>query len=503
MRKKKFDKLDSAITSHQIEEIKPDSSKAKVNREISKETMDTILASRNTRLLNVMAETYEPYNIASALSKVEPENLLFFFKSVNPDNSADIFAELDQDLKEEVVKAFTSKELFDIVDELEIDDLVDFVDELPSNLVSKVLKAADKEGREQINYLLKFEEESAGRLMNPEFLYVEESLTIKQVIEKIKKEGKDIETVWKIFVVDKTRQLVGTINLDRLFMYDEKELISEVMDTDYVYVTTNTPTEDVVKAFKKYDISILPVTNSQKRVLGLITYDDVIDLVQEQNTDDILHSAYTLSDTTPYLKRSIFNLVKSYSVWLIILLVLDTFIAMVLSNFDTPLQTIPLLIAFLSPLMASNSNAADQSATIIIRELALGNITPKEYLRLSYKEFKTAAYTGLMLATFSFAWILFELTTGIVRADVADINIISSFYNGNSTIFYISLAGLNGLAAFISIIIAKILGVSIPIIAKKIKLDPAVMSQPVISTILDIVSIIIYFVLANLIMKGL
>ena len=170
MRRKKFDKLDSAITSHQIEEIKPDSSKAKVNREISKETMDTILASRNTRLLNVMAETYEPYNIASALSKVEPENLLFFFKSVNPDNSADIFAELDQDLKEEVVKAFTSKELFDIVDELEIDDLVDFVDELPSNLVSKVLKAADKEGREQINYLLKFEEESAGRLMNPEFL---------------------------------------------------------------------------------------------------------------------------------------------------------------------------------------------------------------------------------------------------------------------------------------------------------------------------------------------
>ena len=286
-------------------------------------------------------------------------------------------------------------------------------------------------------------------------------------------------------------------------MYDEKELISEVMDTDYVYVTTNTPTEDVVKVFKKYDISILPVTNSQKRVLGLITYDDVIDLVQEQNTDDILHTAYTLSDTTPYLKRSIFNLVKSYSVWLIILLVLDTFIAMVLSNFDTPLQTIPLLIAFLSPLMASNSNAADQSATIIIRELALGNITPKEYLRLSYKEFKTAAYTGLMLATFSFAWILFELTTGIVRADVADINIISSFYNGNSTIFYISLAGLNGLAAFISIIIAKILGVSIPIIAKKIKLDPAVMSQPVISTILDIVSIIIYFVLANLIMKGL
>ena len=496
-------KVDNII-AHDIEEVKLDSSlKAKVNREISKETMDTILASRNTRLLNTMAETYEPYNIASALSSVDQEGLLFFFKSVNPDNSADIFAELDQDQKEEVVKAFTSKELYQLVEELEIDDLVDFVDELPSNLISKVLKATSKEEREQINYILKFEEDSAGRLMNPEFLYVEESLTVKEVIQKIKKEGQDKETVWKTFVVDNTRKLVGTINLDKLLISDEKEIIKDVMDLDVVSVTTSTSALDIVKVFKKYDISILPVTNSQKRVLGLITYDDLIDLVQEQNTDDILHTAQTMSDTTPYLKRSIFNLVKSYAIWLVILLVLDTFIAMVLSNFDQPLHAIPLLVAFLTPLMASNSNAADQTATVIIRELALGNITPKEYFKLSYKELKTAAITGIMLGLFSFTWILFELYTGIVKADISDIAIINNSYFGNKNIFYLSLAGLNGLAAFISVIFAKLLGVSIPLLAKKIKLDPAVMSQPVISTILDIISIIIYFLLAQLIMKGL
>lgn len=492
------------IIAHDIVEIKPDSKlKAKVNREISFDTISAILASRNTHLLNAMAETYEPYNIASALSSVSQENLLFFFKSVNPDFSADIFAELDQDKKEAVVSAFTSKELNELVDELEIDDLVDFVDELPSNLVSKVLKATKKEDKEQINYILKFPDDSAGRLMNPEFLYVKESLLVKNVIQKIKKDGQDKETVWKTFVVDETRKLVGTINLDKLLMADEDELISDVMDLDYVYVTTNTSVEEVIKVFKKYDISILPVTNSNKRVLGLITYDDLIDLVQEQNTDDILHTAKTLSDSTPYLKRSIFNLVKSYALWLTILLVLDTFIAIVLSNFDKPLHAIPLLIAFLTPLMASNSNAADQTATVIIRELALGNISPKEYLKLSYKEFKTAFITGIMISLFSFVWVIFELYTGIVKTDMGDINIINNSYLGNRDLFFISLAGVNALAAFISIIFAKLLGVAIPIIAKKIKLDPAVMSQPVISTILDIISIIIYFVLAQLIMKGL
>ena len=493
------------ILSEEIQEIKTDTSlKAKVNREISKETMAGIISARNTKILNIMAETYEPYNIANALSKLSQEDLLFFFKSVDSDVSAPVFAELDQDLKETVVEAFTSNQIHDIVNELQLDDLVDFVDELPSNLVSKVLLATKKEERDRVNFLLDFKEDTAGRIMTPEFLYVEENNTIKDILNIIKKEGQNKESVWKIFVIDKTRKLVGTITLDRILMSDEDTIISEVMDTDFVYVKTSAAIEEVVKTIKKYDVSVLPVTNSQKRILGIITFDDVIDVIQEQNTQDIQQFAQTIPNiSTPYLKRSIFNLVKSYSVWLIILLILDTFIAVALSYLDEPLQIIPLLIAFLTPLMASNSNAADQSSSVIIRELALGNITPKDYFKVAFKEFKTSIYTGLMVAIFLFPWVLIELYTGIVSVTSSDMFIISTFYKNNRDLFFLSIAGLNALSAFMAIIIAKFLGISIPIIAKKIKLDPAIMSQPVISTILDIVSIVIYLAFAHLIMLGL
>jgi len=486
------------------EEIEADSSiRAKVNHPLSPDSLKAIIETHNTSLLNYTVSSYDPVNIAKALENIDSEeDLLFFFKAVNPDDSAEVFTHLEQESKEKVIQAFSSADLHAIVDNMATDDLVDFVDELPANLVSKVLKATSEEDRKRIYTYLHFKDDSAGTIMTPEYLQVKEEDTVKYAISKIRSLGQEMETIWEIFVVDNSRRLVGTITLDKLLEADEDDILKSVMTSDFVSVTINTDQEEVLKAFRKYDISVIPVTNSSKRMLGIITFDDVYDVAKaEANEDSQLTNAVIPSDE-PYLKTNLFKLVKNYGIWLVVLLFLDTLTSMIMNNVSNALAPLPLLIAILPSIMGTNGNASDQTVTITIRELALGNITKKNYFKAMWKEVRASMLTGLILGVFAFGWILMELYSGLLSLSGPDNATLANFYASDRNLFFLSVAALVGITFFFTIVLAKLLGITLPVLAKMVHLDPAVMSQPLISTILDILSMYLFYALSLLIMKG-
>lgn len=479
----------------EIQQIEVDSEmKGKVNHPLNPDFLKAIIHNRNTNILNVTVESYDPVNVAKAVETLDSEDLLFFFKAVKSDESAEVFAYLEQDTKEKVISAFTSSQLHELVDNMSTDDLVDFVDDLPANLISKVLKATDPEDRARVSAYLNFKEDSAGTLMTPEYLQVRNDETVKKAVAKIRSQGQDMETIWEIFVVDSTRRLVGTITLDKLLENDDDTRLDAIMKNDFVSVTVNTDQEVVLKAFRKYDISVIPVTNNQQRMLGIITFDDAMDVASEEVTEDTQITSAVIPSDEPYLKTRVWKLVRNYAVWLVVLLILNTFTSMTMSYLETPIQTaFPLLIAFLPSIMGTNGNASDQTATVTVRELALGNISTKNYFKAAFKEFRASLLTSSILSVFAFGWMLLELYTGMVSLTVKDTSLISVF--GDKNVMFLLVSLLVSITFFITIVIAKMIGISLPVLAKAIHLDPAVMSQPVISTILDILSIVVYFLL--------
>lgn len=486
-------------------EIRPDiEEKGNVSHPITKDVLQTIIRVHNTVVLNATVASYDPINIAKALDEMDnQEDLLFFFKSVKSDNSAEVFTYLSQESKEKVLQAFSSQELHDIVDSMATDDLVDFVDELPANLINKVLKASDPENRQRIRTYLNFAEDSAGTLMTPEYLQVRATEKVGDAIEKIKRIGQTLETIWTVFVVDSTRKLVGTVNLDKLVENDEDDTIESIMNNDFVSVDVNTDQEVVLQAFRKYDISVIPVTNKDRRMLGIITFDDALDVASDENTEDIQLSSAVAPIETPYLRTSVWKLVRNYGIWLILLLALDTFTSTVMSYLSEPLNVMPVLTSFLPTLMGTNGNASDQSSTVAIRELALGNLTVKNYYKAAWKELRIGLITAFGVAVFAFGWMLVELYSQMITLTARDSLIIAQFYGNNRNIFFLSVAALIAITFFVTITLAKLLGVSLPVFAKLIHVDPALMSQPVLSTILDILSIVFFYIFSLMILKGL
>lgn len=483
-------------------EIQADNSIASVHDKMTISQLEKLLDSHNNAALEKEVAESDPHNVADALIELSEEKILIFFKSLPSDISADVFTCLSQDDKEKVARAFSSEELQKLLEEMSTDNIVDFLDDLPANLVTKVLRYTSSEDRKRISAYLKFKDDSAGTLMTPEYLAIKDSYTVEETIQKIRQVGKDLETIWRIFVVDNTRRLIGSIRLDHLLEADANDVIKSVMDYNNLAVKVDTDEEVVIKTFRKYDISILPVTDNNGRMVGIITFDDVMDVAEEENTEDIQISAAIVPNDKPYLKTSVLKLVKSYAPWILFLLVLNTFTSMVLSYLNAPLAVIPLLTAFLPAIMGTNGNASDQTCTVITRELALDNISPKTYWKTVLKEFKASVVTSCIMAVFSFVWVLIELYSGIISLTATDTNVISNLYNGNQHVLFVSVAFVISLTFFVVIVIAKFLGVSLPMLAKKIHLDPAVMSQPLISNILDIISICVYFAFVVLIIRG-
>ena len=477
---------------------------------ISPEILEDAIKNRNVAKLKEIFTYIPDVDIAHAASELEDiKDLIYLFRLAPSENTATIFDELDQDMKEELVKAMTDRELVRIINESSVDDLADTVGDMPANLAQKVLKAADKDMRADINKLLKYEDDTAGAIMTTEYLEFKSNLTVAKTIELVRKIGKDAETIYTIFVRNEKRKFVGTVDLDDLIFASGEQRLYEIMAKDAPFVHVNTDKEEVANMMAKYDLHALAVLNDDDCLTGIVTIDDAIDVAVEEATEDIekLNAISALDDS--YLETSPISMAKKCVPWIVVLLILGTFSSMVLSIFQEKLSMLPVLAAFIPVLMDTGGNAGGQTIALMIRGLALKEFTPKDAWKILRKEFVSALIISGCIAAFAFLWFTMEQYTGIVNNTLANEAVfgigtdeIATVWNGKcwdmgfaGQVFRVS--GLVSLTLFITTVVSKAIAVLLPITAAAIKKDPAIVSQPILTTIIDVSSLLIYFAIAE------
>lgn len=402
------------------------------------------------------------------------------FRILPKDISADVFAYLEPDSQQLIVRSITDSEIGQLMDDLYVDDAVDFLEEVPANMVRRVLANTDKETREIINRFLKYPENSAGSVMTIEMVDLHDRLTVGESIKNIRRTGVDKETIYTCYVIDDKRHLVGTIPLRRLLLNDEDTLITEIMSDDerLIYVHTMDDQEEVAAIAKKYDLLSVPVVDNEGRLVGIITIDDIIDIIDEEATEDFEKMAMLTPSDDEYLKTKVWGLAKNRIPWLIILLISSTFTGQIIEGFEAKLATIAGLTACIPMLMGTGGNSGSQVSTLIIRGLALDEIRVRDYFKVLWKEIRVSVIVGFVLAV-----------VNVLRMIVLRYTIGND--SSNSVILVVSLS------IWCVVIVAKIMGCSLPIVAKMLKMDPAMMTGPLMSTVVDAISLLIYFALAS------
>jgi len=402
------------------------------------------------------------------------------FRILPKDISADVFAYLDPDSQMLIVRSITDSEIGRLMDDLYVDDAVDFLGEVPANMVRRVLANTDKETRDIINRFLKYPENCAGSVMTIEMVDLHDRLTVGEAIKSIRRSGVDKETIYTCYVIDDKRHLVGTIPLRRLLLNDEETLITDIMadDEQLIYVYTMDDQEEVASIAKKYDLLSVPVVDNEGRLVGIITIDDIIDIIDEEATEDFEKMANLTPSDDEYLKTKIWSLAKNRIPWLIILLISSTFTGQIIEGFENKLAAIAGMTACIPMLMGTGGNSGSQVSTLIIRGLALDEIRVRDYFKVLWKEIRVSVIVGLVLAV-----------VNIVRMFVLRYTLGNDA--STSVIFIVSLS------IWCVVIVAKIMGCTLPIVAKLCKMDPAMMTGPLMSTVVDAVSLLIYFALAN------
>lgn len=424
-------------------------------------------------------------DIAEFILTLDDEEAVVVFRILPKDISADVFAYLDSDIQTKIAVAMTDTELYRLIDELFIDDTVDFLEEVPANVVSRVLKVADKDKRNMINRFLNYPENSAGSIMTNEMVVLHTKLTVDQAIEQIRKTGVDKETIYQCYCIDNSRHLVGTVGLNDLLFNESYKLISDIMDTEkqLIYVETTDDQEKVAEIAKKYDLLSVPVVDSEKRLVGIVTIDDIVDIIEDENTEDFERMALLHPSDDTYLHTSVFKLTKNRIVWLLILMVSATFTGKIIESFETKLALFAGLTACIPMIMDTGGNSGNQSSTLIIRGLALGEIRIRDYYRVVFKEFRVSMFCGAILSVVNFGRMcLIGVIDGSLTADRLPLYLVVS------------------LAILFTVIIAKLIGCSLPIFAKLCHLDPALMAGPMLTTIVDAISLLLYFRIANIIL---
>lgn len=402
------------------------------------------------------------------------------FRILPKDISADVFAYLDPDSQMLIVRSITDSEIGRLMDDLYVDDAVDFLEEVPANMVRRVLANTDKETRDIINRFLKYPENCAGSVMTIEMVDLHDRLTVGEAIKSIRRSGVDKETIYTCYVIDDKRHLVGTIPLRRLLLNDEETLITDIMadDEQLIYVYTMDDREEVASIAKKYDLLSVPVVDNEGRLVGIITIDDIIDIIDEEATEDFEKMANLTPSDDEYLKTKISVLAKNRIPWLIILLISSTFTGQIIEGFENKLAAIAGMTACIPMLMGTGGNSGSQVSTLIIRGLALDEIRVKDYFKVLWKEIRVSVMVGFVLAA-----------VNIVRMIILRYTIGSDA--SNSVILVVSFS------IWCVVIVAKIMGCTLPIVAKLFRMDPAMMTGPLMSTVVDAVSLLIYFALAN------
>ncbi|WP_042276652.1 magnesium transporter [[Clostridium] dakarense] len=424
--------------------------------------------------LSEYLQSMKPVDIAKRMMDLETEDLILVFRILPKDASAEVFSYLDKESQQYIVEIIADSEVKEIIEKLFLDDTVDLIEELPANIVKKVLKNTSRQKRELINQFLKYNESSAGSIMTIEFVDLKEDMTVKEAINHTRKTGLNKETIDTCFVIDNYRKLKGIITIKDLILSDEETLISNIMDKNTISVKTCEDQEAVASLFKEYDLVSMAVVDKEERLVGIITIDDIVDIIEQENTEDFQKMAAIKPSEEAYLKTPVIQLARHRVVWLLVLMISATVTGSIIKEFDEVIQSVVILAAFIPMLMDTGGNAGSQSSTLIIRGLALGDISTKDYLKVMYKEFRVSLIVASILSAVNFLRIYFLENTDIM----------------------ITLTVCGSL--FFTVIIAKVVGSILPIIAKKLKLDPAIMASPLITTIVDAFALTIYFTLARL-----
>lgn len=415
-----------------------------------------------------------PANLAEFFEEIPDEKKLFVFRLLTKDMAAEVFSYMDSDTQEHIVKSITDNEVRNIVDEIFLDDAVDFLSEAPANLVTKVLRNTDESKRALINQFLNYPENSAGSIMTIEFVQFHESMTVAKAMEQLRKTGLNKETIYTCYVVDARRVLVGVLPLRTLILSDDSILIKDLMEDDVIRVSTLDDQEDIANLFKKYNLISLPVVDKEERLVGIITVDDIVDVIEQENTEDIEKMSALLPSDDQYLKTSVFSLAKNRIVWLLVLMVSGTVSSAIIGGYENVLQSVVILSSFIPILMDTGGNAGSQASTLIIRGMALGEIETADVLKVIWKELRVGIVCGIALGT---------------------VNLIRLTILGHSGFWVNVTVSLSMMAV---VVVAKTVGCILPIVAKQLKFDPAIMAGPLITTVVDAIALVIFFQFAKL-----
>lgn len=447
------------------------------NTVILLKTIASLLDSKKYSTLRDVLVTMNPADIASLFEELEESTIPLIFRLLPKELAAETFVEMDGDNQELLIRGFSDNELKEVLDELYLDDAVDIVEEMPANVVKRILTNTHPETRAMINEILKYPEDSAGSIMTIEYVSLLPDMTAGEAILRIRRTGIDKETIYTCYVTADDRVLIGIVSVKDLLLADDDDIIADIMDQNPIFVNTWEDQEDVAQKFNKYDFLAMPVVDDEKRLVGIVTVDDAIDVLQDEATEDIEKMAAISPSDKPYLKTSVWSLYKARIPWLLFLMISATFTGKILSTFEDKLAAASALIAFIPMLMDTGGNSGGQSSVTIIRSISLGDVEFKDIFKIIWKEIRVAFIAGLTLAAANFV--------KIILLDQVEI----------------SVALVVCLTMVATVLLAKLIGCTLPLIAKKLGFDPAVMSSPFITTIVDALSLLVYFQFASLILK--
>lgn len=441
------------------------------------EKITSLLQEKNFRSIKTILDEEMPQDVATLLEEMPDKDMTAIFRLLSKEQAAETFVEMSTDSQEMLINTFTDSELKAVIDEMFVDDTVDIIEEMPASVVKRIISQSDSETRHQINEILQYPKDSAGTIMTVEYVSLKKNWTVSQCFDRIRKTALDKETVYTCYVTDEKRHLIGCVTLKDLLLHGDDEAIEDIMETDVLSAETTDDKEEVALQMSKYDLNAMPVADKEGRIVGIITVDDVIDVIEQEATEDIAKmAAVTPSDDT-YLDQSVWQIWKNRIPWLLILMISATFTGLIINGYEATLSA--LLFACVPMIMGTGGNAGSQASVTITRSLAINEISPRDTLKILWKELRVSLMLGVVLAAACFAKLY--LLDGLL------------FKNPYDPVTCLTVSA----ALFATIVIAKLVGCLMPILAKVCRLDPAVVASPFITTIVDILSLVIYCLIAQ------
>ncbi len=435
---------------------------------MKKEQVEELLEKRQFKELKELLETMHPVDIVEILEDIEQRQMILIFRLLAKEEAAEVFTDMNSDMREYLINALTDSELEEVMDEMYLDDSVDVLEEMPANVVDRLLSVTDEETRQKINALLQYPEDSAGSIMNVEYISLRKEMTVEEAILKIRQVGINRETIYTCYVTEK-KKLIGAVDVKDLLTAGESRLIEEIMDENVLCARTLDDQEEVASKIRKYGLVAIPIIDHENCLVGIVTVDDAMLVMQEETTEDISMMAGVSPNEDSYFGTSVFQHAKNRSLWLMLLMLSATVSGEILAHYEKAMAAMPVLITFIPMLMGTSGNSGSQSSTMVIRGLAVGEIQFKDFFRVVFKEIRVALIVGVLLA----------IVNGIR---------VYLMYDQDLT-----LAIAIGVTMIAIVCMAKCVGCTLPLLAKKIGLDPALMAAPLISTIMDTCTILMYF----------